>query len=878
VTDAPLAYRLMLRLLPADFRARFGDDMALLFVERRREAGDSPHARALVWTRGIADLVRHGMAERYRSDPHRPGSPRRRTPLMERLLSDLRYALRGLRQTPGFTAAAVITLALGIGANVAIFTAVNGVLLRPLPYPQPDRLVRVWPAMNYNKALAAEVAGKIPALEAFSGTSGWLFTLTGEGEPQQISGVVVSWNHFDLLGVQPFLGRTFTEEEGLAGQGDAVILNYGIWVNLFGADPDVIGRRIRLAAGEHETRRIVGVMPRGFQPLEAHYRVWAPLEVDPALSARDDSSWYVNVVVGRLAEGATVEQATAQLRVVAAELHQEWPSRFEEEDAGTAAVVGLQQDQVSGVSATLWTLLGAVGVVLLIACVNVANLLLARGSARQGDFAIRIALGATRARLVTLLLTEGAVLGVTGGLAGVLLAWLGLRLLTVGLPEDFHRVRSASIDPTVLAFAVCVSLAAVLLFAMLPAWKAASSARGGALGAASRRTTGTSRLSASLVVAEVMLSVVLVAGAGLMLRSLWEIYNDDVGFDPHGALTFRISIPENRFDAASLPGHYQQIWEAIAAVPGVQRVGGNHLLPLTDNNWNFPYSAEDHPTPEGQPPRTANHRIVTPSYFDTIGIPVLRGRGFTEQDTASSQNVGILNERMANELWPDEDPVGKQITVFGSPFTVVGVVGNVHQHGLRIEVQPEMYRPFDQWPTGGMFAIIRTDGDPMALVPSVQAAVWSIDADAPLARVRPMDEVFGESVATDRFVSTLIAAFGLLALVLGAVGVSGVTAYAVGRRLREFGVRMAIGADRATVLRHALIEGLAPAVLGVALGVVAALWSARLLAGLLYGIGVYDLGTFITVPLVLLLVAAAACALPARRASRLDPVTVLREE
>jgi len=870
---APLAYRLLLHLLPAEFRARYGDDMATLFVDRQREAGRSWRRRAGVWARGTADLVNHGLAERFPQRPGNTGSPRRRLPLMERLLTDTRHALRSLAKTPGFTAAAMLTLALGIGANVAIFSAVNAVLLQPLPYPRSERLVRVWPQMNFSKALTRRVAEAAPALDAVSGMSGWLFTLTGEGDPQQVYGVLVSWNHLDLLGVQPELGRNFTPQDAIPGQADVVILSHGLWTNVFGADPDIIGRRIRLAAGDYQTRRVIGVMPAGFRDIDPGFRLWAPLD-DPALPLREDTSWYVNIVLGRLADGATVEQAETQVRAAAAALHDEWPERIEDETAREATVEDLQAYQVRDLGTTLWTLFAAVGAVLLIACANVANLLLARGNARRHDLAVRAALGATRGRLAAQLLTEGAIIGFGGGFCGVLLAGLGLRVVVSVIPEELYQVAEASIDPTALAFASLVSLAAVILFAILPAWRAAASGSG-----TTRSVTGgNGRLSGALVVAEVALSLVLVLGAGLMLRSLWNLYSDDIGFDPHGVLSFRISIPEGRFENAALPSHYEQIWQAIAAVPGVEKVGGIHLLPMSGGNWSFPYVAEGHPVPEGTPPSYANHRVVTPSYFDTLGIPLRRGRSFDEHDTGSSESVGMINERMAQTLWPDEDPIGKHLTVFGATFTVVGVVADIRQHGLHSEVRQEMYRPFGQWPTAGMFALVRTSGDPLALAPSVQRAIWDVDPDAPLAQVRSMDEVFGESVATDRFVSLLISAFAALALALGAIGVYGVTAYTVGGRLREFGVRMAIGADRSRVLRQALLDGLKPALLGVAVGLAGAWWTTRLLDGLLYGVGAYDTATFIAVPAVLAAIAALACSVPAWRASRLDPVIVLRQE
>ena len=914
----PRLYRLMLRSFPHAFREEFGDEMARLFLDRRREAGGSWRARGGVWARGVGDVATHAIAERWQRPRPQPGSARKGASPLERWLADVRYALRGIRRSPGFAAAAVVTLALGIGANVAIFTAVNAVLLRPLPFPESDRLVRVWPQYNFNKFMIDRVNDASPALENVSGMSGWLFTLTGEGDPQQISGALVSWDHFELLGVLPALGRTFAPEEGLVGQADVVILSHGLWANVFGADPDIIGRRIRLAAGEYQTRRVVGVMATDFRPLEPSYRLWSPLDVDPSLVVREDSSWYVNSLIGRLADGATADQATSQVRSVAQAMHEEWPERFEEDEGRTASVVPLQAHMVRNLSSTLWTLLAAVGVVLLIACVNVANLLLARGNARRRELAMRAALGATRGRLLSQLLTESTLLGFGGCFAGMGVAWGCLGVLGAVAPEDFYQVAEAGIDPLVMAFALGISIVSVSLFGLVPACRASSAAPGGlagrARGVAGGRTAH--RLTRTLVAAEVALSVVLVVGAGLMLRSLWQLYTDDLGFNPAGVLTFRISIPEGRFEQEALAPHYRQIWEAVNAVPGVEQSGGIHLLPLTGSNWNFPYLADDHPVPEGTPRPNANHRVVTPSYFGTLGIPVLRGRGFTDRDTHDAEQVGLINDRMARDLWPGEDPVGKKIEVFGSTFTVVGVVGDIHQHGIRRETEAEMYRPFDQWSTGGMFAVIRTSGDPDALAPSVQRAIWQVDPNAPIAQVRSMERVFGESVAGspntlsmertwaiwqvdpnapiaqvrsmervfgesvagDRFVSLLITAFGVLALALGAIGVYGVTAYAIGQRLREFGVRMALGANRSVVLRQAIGNGVRPALVGVALGVGAALWAARLLASLLHNVSPYDAVTFFGVPAVLIAVATLACALPAWRASRLDPVSVLRNE
>lgn len=875
----PRLYRVLLRLLPRSLREEFGDDMARLFDDRCREADGSRLARSIVWLRAVGDLVRHALAERFQPPRPIPHAPRTGSSLMERWLSDLRYALRGLRQAPDFSVSAIVMLALGIGATVAIFSAVDGVLLRPLPYPEPERLVRVWPQYNFNKAMIQRVDDAVPAIEDVVGISGWLFTLTGEGDPQQISGALVSWNYFELLGVQPALGRGFIADEGLVGQADVVVLSHGVWVNLFGADPDIVGRRLELAAGDYPTRRVVGVMPPDFRDPDPGFRIWSPLDLEPGLAISDDNSWYVNQLIGRLQGDATVELGTEQIQALVARLHEEWPERFDEEEQSGATVEELQAYQVRNLRAVLWTLLGAVGLVLLIGCVNVANLMLARGTTRRHGLAVRAALGASRGRIAAQLLCESLLLGVAGCVGGLVLGAATLRLLVAVAPEELHQLADASINLPVLGFAIVLSLAAVVAVGMVPAWRASAVEPGDSVGATSRGTTGSGGLlTHGLVAVEVAVAVVLVLGSGLMLRSLYNIYNDDLGMDGSGVLTFRISIPEGRFDDEALPPHYRRVWEAIEAVPGVEEVGGIHLLPLRRSNWNFPYATEDHPRVEGSPPPTANHRIVTPTYFETLRIPIVRGRGFTDADTAGAASVGMINETMAGDLWPGEDPIGKRMTVFGSTFTIVGVAGDHRQHGVHFDIQPEMYRPFDQWPTPGMFALVRTTGRPTDLVPSLERAIWDVDADAPIARIQTMDEVFGESVARDRFISLLLAAFGALAATLGALGVYGVTAYAIGRRRREFGVRMAIGADRSRVLRQALGDGLKPVVIGLALGIVGAWWSADVLAGLLYDISAYDLPTFALVPMLMFVVALIACALPARRASRLDPVMVLRDD
>jgi predicted permease len=812
------------------------------------------------------------------------GGKERREEVMGSIARDIRVAFRRLRRQPAFAGAAVLTLMLGIGASVAMFSVVDGVVLRPLPYPEPQRLVSVWPAANFNIAMVDRFRDA-PSLGSVTGLSRWAFTLTGEGEPERVDGIAVDPAYFDVFGVRPAHGRAFSVEERTYDRAAVVVLGWDFWQRRFGADPDVVGRRIVLDGHKEKARLVIGVMPAGHQPPGRPADLWVPLATDPAYTVAQDSSWYVNDVVARLVPGATLEQARTEVRELARRLRADFPGRFTEEHVLGADATGLLDDVVGDVRQGLWVMLGAVGLVLVIACANVANLLLARTAEQGRDLALRAALGASRGRLVRQALLESLVLAVIGGALGICLAWWSLGVLESGVQLALPRGAEIRLSLPVLAFAVTVTLASVFAFGLLPALTGARREVAGELKSGARRRSGgpgQHRLRRVLVASEVALAVVLAAGAGLLLRSFGQLYGTDPGFRSDRVLAIEIARPGAEFAAerAELADYYRDVQDRLAAVPGIASVGAIHLLPLTGGNWSFPYLAEGHePGPDGNL-ESANFRIVTPGYFRTLGIPLLQGRDVAEADGSDAPGVGLVNQAMAEELWPGEDPVGKEILLFGNqPFTVVGVVGNVRQFTLDREPLAEMYRPLKQFSAGSLYMLVRGQtGDVASLGPRLREVIWEVDPDVPIPFVGTVDTVVADSVARARFFAAVLAGFGLLALALGAVGVYGVTSFTVASRLPEYGVRIALGAAPESVVRKAVTTGLSPVLWGVVAGLAGAILAGRLLSSLLYEISPTDPLTLAAVTAVLCSVAVAAILVPARRASRVDPVDVLRAE
>lgn len=799
---------------------------------------------------------------------------------------DVRVAARRLRGEPGFLAVSLATLALGIGASVAIFTVVNSVVLRPLPYPDADRLVRVSPGQNANIALADAIRDGVPSLQASTGLSFFTLILSGEGSAASLSAQAIDAGFFPVFGVTPVLGRPFDDEVRLPSRADVAIISHGLWQQTFGGDPGIIGRRIRLDGYGHATRTVVGVMPRGFvapfEPPGSETAAWIPFQLTPGTSVAADSSWFVNRIVGRLHVGATVEGTAQQVRTTMERLRGEFPGQIDDDAVRASGAMGLLESLVGDVQTPLRLLLAAVALVLLLACANLANLLLARGERRRQEFAVRAALGGQRWRLVREQLAEGTVLALAGGLLGTGLAALILRGLQVGERSGLPRAAETTMDGRVLAFALVASLLSVVGFALLPALRVTRGDLRPALGAGQRTvggSRGARRIGGVLIALEVALALVVVSGAGLLLASLRALRAVAPGLDTARVLAVEIDPPDTRYRDARSAQYYAEVVAQLSAMPGVTSVGAIHLLPFTGSNWAFPYLAEGHAPPGDGPLPSANFRVVTPGYFKTVGIRLLDGRDVTGADVSESENVGLINAVMASALWPGERAVGRTIQLFGNqPFRVVGVVSDVHQQSLDREPRAEMYVPLTQFSVASMVVMVRSALPLPQLTGPVRQAIESINTEVPIASMRPLAEVLDASMTQRTFFAGVLTFFGMLALLLGAVGVYGVMAYAVGGRRHEFGIRMALGATGRGVVREAMASGAAPLGVGIVVGLVGVFATSRVLGSLLYGVSATDPLTLAAATLLLAVVAMAAIWLPSRRASRVAPSQALRAE
>jgi putative ABC transport system permease protein len=795
------------------------------------------------------------------------------------MLQDMRYALRGFRRAPGFTIVATLTLALGVGANTAIFSVVNGVVLRALPYDQPSQLVTLWGGSSRTKDVLVNIR-EATSLAGVTGYSNVRLGLIGSGEAEEIFGARITTNHFSVLHVPPFLGRTFTEDEGVPGQDDVVILSHGIWQRRFGADPTVVGTRIQLGA---TLRTIVGVMSPGYSPIARGWQFWIPITIDPS-DFSDYSGTAGTVLLARLQPGVTLEAARAEVRTIAARLAEGAPEVYTEEWINNSAPVPLRETMVGAVEQALWILLGAVGLVLLIACANIANLLLVRGRARRKEFAIRTALGAARARVTRQLLTESTLLGLIGGSVGLGVGALSVQVLVGALPSSLPRTDAITVDGFVLAFSLALTVVATVVFGLVPALRSTRVDLQDSLRDAGRSVSlgpRRNRFQHGLVAAEVALSVVLVVGAGLMVKSFWKLQQVDPGFNPANVLTMRLSPPPSRYTGeAQQRAYFRQVHEELVAVPGVESVGAVAFLPMVGSTPATVYEVEDRPLPEGAARRFANVQFVTPGYLHTMAVPLLSGRWLDETDRDGSPIVGVVNETMAREAWGDEEPLGAKVQMFGNlDLTVIGVVGDLRQSAPDVDVRPEVYFAAEQltW-SPNFYLTIRTTDDPTNSIAALKNAAWNVDRDVPISRVRTMEDVVSATVADSQFFALLLAAFGGLALVLGTIGVYGVMSYVVGQRTHEIGIRIALGADTGEVLRASMVSGMIPVAVGVALGLLGAIASTRLLSSLLFEVAATDLATFALVPLILALVAAAATYVPARRAANVDPMISLNTE
>jgi putative ABC transport system permease protein len=807
---------------------------------------------------------------------------------MTGLFQDLRYALRQMIKSPGFTAVAIITLALGIGATTAVFSVVDEVLLHPLPYPDSDRLVKVAQTFegvstddaspaNYLDWVAQNEASQDHTFAYMAASRGWPASLSSGDRPERVRGTMATPNFFPLFGVSPILGRGLEASDAQPGNDHVVVLGYGVWQRYFAADRAIVGRSIRLN-GEQYT--VLGVMPLNFSPDEEG-ELWVPspwvVPTHPLAPDKDPRQFrdrnYLEVW-GRLKPGVTSQQAHAELDTIGRRLEKEYP---DSNDKTGASFLPLHDYVVGDIRPILLVLLAAVIFVLLICCANVANLLLARATARAKEISIRTTLGASRQRLLRQLLTESILLALLGGILGLLLAIIAVPSLLALSPPDIREFKEIGINREVLAFSFLASLICGVAFGLIPALQGSRSNPNESLKEGERGSTANrGRTRSALVIVEVGLSLVLLVGAGLLVKSFARLMEVNPGFDPDHLLTFSIGLPSSADPIRQL-AFYQQVLERLQSLPGVKAVGAVSRLPLAGGNssrsFSVPGDANDY---------SADIRVSTADYFRTMGIPLLKGRIFSESDLGSSLNVVVINEALARTVFPGQDPIGKQLTNFGPDnltLQIVGVVGNVRHVGLEAAPNSEIYQLLGQaqWPSM-FFAMRSAISDATTLTSVAQNAVWSVNHDIPLANIRTMQEVIANSVQRRRFSMLLLTLFATVAMLLAAIGLYGVMSYSVAQRTKEIGIRMALGARRPDVLALVVKQGMALVFIGIAAGTILSLATTRLISGMLFGITATDPLTFAGVAALLGAVAFLANYLPARRAASVDPMVALRYE
>jgi putative ABC transport system permease protein len=805
---------------------------------------------------------------------------------MENLIQDLRFAVRMFLKKPAMTALVVLALALGIGANTAIFSVFQAVLLRPLPYADSDQLVWIW-GKNQSLGIAqgklsppdlVDFQEQSQTLEKIAGYMTLPINLTSAENPERLESVVVTNNFFQVLGVQPTLGRDFQAEEG-GEQNEVVIISHGLWQRRF-AGSNVIGQKLLL---DGRTFLIVGVAPKEFQfPIRTE--LWIPCG-PTNFDARGEASRLDHFLqaVGRVKRGVPLEQARAEMDTIT--------RRIEQQNAETSAgwgvtLIPFREYLLGNTRIALLVLMGAVVFVLLIACANVANLLLARAASRTSEIAVRIALGASRARLIRQLLTESVLLSVISGAVGLLLAAWGIRLLAALGPDSIPQVKEIGINTTVLGFTVLVALLTGIIFGLAPAFHLSKTDLNETLKEGGRPAASfapRNRLRTLLVVSEVSLALVLLIGAGLMLRSFWRLSDVDPGLKADNVLTMGISLNRAKYPEGNpRTAFFQQVIQRVESLPGVQSVGAISHLPLGGRGVNVPLIIENSAIAAAETQPNADLRIISPNYFRAMGIPLKKGRPFTEQDTKDTQKIVIVNEAFAQRYWPNGDAVGQQVEVgIGEDFKseVIGVVGNVKHRGLDQETPPEIYVSYLQstlWPV--MNLVVKTSSDPSSLVPPVRQIIQGIDREQPIFNVKTMDQLVSESIGPRRFNTLLLAVFAIVALILAAVGVYGVMSYSVTQRTHEIGIRMALGAQPGDIVKLILRNGMILILVGIVIGLAVAFTLTRLISSLLYGIESTDMFTFLSLPLLLAAVAFLACYIPAYRAARVAPLIALRYE
>ena len=811
------------------------------------------------------------------------------------ILQDIKHSLRGLLRKPGFTATVVLTLAIGIGGNAAIFGAVNAVLLRPLPFAKPDQLVRIY---KTNLTQPNQIGGTASPPDlvdyrrdntSFTDVAAYAesaYPLTGEGPAEQIPGAQITGGFFPVMATPPALGRTITDDDDRPNARDVVVLSHALWARRFGSDPRIVGRQLQING---MSREVVGVMPPGFQfPLQSE--LWMPFKFTARDLETQRGAHYINVIA-RLKPEASVEAARQDMRRVAARLAEEYPRTNR---ATSASVHPLREALVGSVRRSMFVLLGAVGLVLLIVCVNIASLVLIRAVGRGRELAVRAAIGAGRASLFRGVLIESALLGVVGGALGLVLAYWATGAIaaldpSVGVP----MINQTRLDSTVIGFTLLVSMAAAVVFGTMPAWQATSISdvvsrireEGGSTTSDPKRQ----RIRSFLIVAETTLAVVLLVGAGLLGRSFARLLAVDLGFEPASIQTFRVTLPDSKY---AQPLQRQQFFDTlvarIATHPGVESVGGNNGLPLTRFSFGISTSSVDGRTlsDDEQDALTLQIRLVTPDYFKTMGIAIRRGRAFLATDRTGSAPVVILNETAAKRVWKDADPLGHELRI-GTRLglggeqaggSVVGIAADVREFGPTVPAPPTLYLAYAQWPVPYLTVVAKSRGAAASLIEPMRAVLRDLDPDVPMYAVRSMDQLVSNAIAQPRLYLVLIASFAGTAILLSAIGLYGVLAYAVGQRTREIGIRLALGARRGEVLRMVMSHAGRLAVAGVAIGLVAAMLASRLLRAQLFEVAPTDTTTYVLVAVVLMAVSLLASWIPARRASRIDPMTALRQD
>jgi putative ABC transport system permease protein len=896
-TAAERRYRRLLRLFPARFRTRFEPDLLDLFRDQHRAAARHGHTRlVLFWMRMLLELVPTALSERLTvarkrcrtlpaDSPTARATREPRGARMEMFAQDVRYALRVLVRRPGPSLIVIITLALGIGANTAIFSLVNTVLLRPLPYPHAERLFMIWERdvahddhrIPVRPANFFDWRTRVTSFEDVAWSADMIYNVTGDGDPESVIGYQFSANMFGILGVRPLLGRGFTANEDHPGGPHVVVLGYKLWQRRYGADPAVVGRAITLN-GDRYT--VIGVMPAAFtHPTQVE--LWTPMALPPATAARRDI--HMLRLVGRLKPARTNDDAYAELSAVYRDLAKRFPT-----ENGKLTPTLTQLGDVGDARLLLTILFGAVSFVLLIACANVANMLLADTTSRRREIAMRAALGASRRRIGRQILSESLLLALAGGLIGMVVTWWTADTLALLFPKnisnlDLPLVDHVAVDARVWLFAFGISVLTGVLFGLLPAWSISRGDVQVALKEGDRGGTQTRRMHATLVIAEVALSIVLVAGALLMVRSFMRLQQGQLGFDPDRVLTARVILPQYRYKDDSATARFTRaLIDRVRALPGVETVGVTNYLPLSGWWGTQSFFVEGQPDPARGSEPVADFRLATEEYFRAMRIQLLAGRTFIDRDNTSASPVVIVNDTLVRRYFAGVNPVGRRILVDDNgrraTWEIVGVIRDVKSFGLDEPSHAELFRPYWQDPSRLLGITVRCAIDPVALGSSLRQAVWSIDKDQPVTFLMSMFDLASESLAFRRVGMILTAGFGALALVLAAVGIYGVLSYSVTRRTRELGVRMALGATRKEVAALVLRESLAMTVIGVFIGLVSAVAISGYLRNLLFEVQPDDPLTLAAVAMILTLVAIVATCIPARRATAVDPIVALRVE